>query len=203
MDIDCLLLAGGCSKRMGEPKMLLRLGSGTLFEHVLGNHLASSVRRICAVVPGWLEGFDGVIQRNGCDRVDFVSLAGECEMSKSLKAGWKRAAEMWRPDAILISLADKPLVTSEVIDSVIAGYVASGRRIGVPVYGGERGHPVILSADMESEVYGLQGDRGARDLIDKQGNDVAEVPVDTDGILIDVDTHGDFNEIKRRLNQIG
>jgi len=203
VNIDCLLLAGGASKRMGEPKMLLGLGSGTLFEHVLESYLGSSVRHITAVVPGWLEGFEPVRERYGSNRVDFVALPGECEMSRSLKAGWKHAVERWRPDAMMIALADKPLVTPGVIDSVIGGYGASGSKICVPVFGGVWGHPVILSAELESDIDGLDGDRGARDIIEAHRDDVTEVAVDTDAILVDVDTLEDFDALRRRLNQVG
>ena len=81
-----MLLAAGSSVRMGKPKLLLEIEGATLFEHVLGVHLESSIRNICAVVPGWLEGFGPVVERNRGERVDFVSLPGECEMSRSLKA---------------------------------------------------------------------------------------------------------------------
>jgi len=203
VNIDCLLLAGGASKRMGEPKMLLGLGSGTLFEHVLSNYLASSVRHITAVVPGWLEGFESLRERCGSDRVDFVALARECEMSRSLKAGWKHAVETWRPDALMVALADKPLVAPGVIDSVIGGYVASGSKICVPVHGGAWGHPVILDIEFGSEIDDLGGDCGAKDIMEAHRDDVAEVAVDTDAILIDVDTLEDFDALRRRLNQGG
>ena len=202
MKVDCLLLAGGSSKRMGEPKMLLEMEGETLFEYVLKNHLRSSARRICAVVPGWIEGFGPVIERHAHERVDFVSMPGECEMSASLKAGWKRVAER-EPDAVMISLADKALVTPGLIDAVIGGYMEAGMSIGVPVFKGARGHPVILSAELGDEVYGLTGDRGARDIVEEHEDDVAEVPVDTDGILVDIDTRDDFRELERRLREIG
>ena len=203
MQMDCLLLAGGSSSRMGEPKLLLEVGGRTLFEHVLRAHLESSLRNICAVVPGWLDGFGGVMERMLGSRVDFVSLAGEGDMSTSLREGWRHATAAWGPDALMISLADKPLVTPGLIDELIGVYAASGSRICVPVFEGERGHPVILSAEFEKDICGLRGDRGARDIIEGHGEDVVEVQVDSDAVLLDVDTPGDLLELKRRLDQVG
>jgi molybdenum cofactor cytidylyltransferase len=184
---------------MGEAKMLLPLAGTTLFEHVLANHLGSSLRRVCAVVPGWLDGFMDVLERRKGDRVGFAVLSRECEMSQSLKAGWRFVMEAWRPDAVMISLADKPLVTSGLIDSVIEGFVRSGSAICVPAFHGRRGHPVILKSGLEAEVYGLKGDCGARTIVEAHLDGVCEVPVDSDGILVDVDTYDDFNGLKRRL----
>ena len=124
-------------------------------------------------------------------------------MSESLKTGYKHVAEKWRPDAVMVSLADKPLVTREVIDEVIGGYTASGCKICVPVFDGRWGHPVILSAELESEIYRLEGDHGARRVIEDHRNEVAEVSVQSDVILVDVDTYDDLGELRRRLNQIG
>jgi molybdenum cofactor cytidylyltransferase len=199
MNIDCLLLAGGSSQRMGEPKMLLPLNGGSLFEHVLAQHLGSCLRQICAVIPGWVDGFGPYVERWASDRLEFVSLNLECVMSDSLKTGWRHLTERWRPDAVMISLADKPLVTSDIIDSVIDAYTRSGRKICVPVFGGDWGHPVVMSAALESEVYDLRGDCGARSIIEAQRDRVCEVIVHSDAVLVDVDTHGDFEELKERL----
>jgi molybdenum cofactor cytidylyltransferase len=203
MDIDCVLLAGGSSKRMGEPKLLIEMEGRTLFEHVLGVHLASSVRRICAVVPGWLRGFEELVTRLASDRVEFAILEREGVMSESLKAGWKHVVTGEKPDAVMISLADKPLVTSEIIDAVIDGFRGYECEICLPVFGGERGHPVIVSVTLEGDVLSLEGDNGARTVVGKHPERVVEVPVDSDGILVDVDTHGDLEEVRRRLDQVG
>lgn len=203
VDIDCVLLAGGSSRRMGKPKLLLRLGNRTLFEHVLAAHLESSVRRICAVVPGWLKGFEEVIEGRASGRVGFAPLSRECEMSQSLKTGWKFVMQSWQPDAVMISLADKPLVTPELIEQVIRGFAESGHSICVPVFDGQRGHPVILTPGLEGEVYALEGDRGAGSIIEAHRGSVCEVPVDSDGILADIDTYDDFDDLRRRLNTEG
>lgn len=203
MVVDCLLLAGGSSERMGEPKLLLKLGGSTLFEHVLAVHLASRLRRVCAVVPGWLDGFGDIVRRLKGERAQFAVLDRECEMSESLKTGWRRVMQMGEPDAVMISLADMPLVTSEVIDSVLGRFADSDCEICVPVFGRRRGHPVVLSAALEKQVLALEGDCGARALVRDSERRVAEVAVDTDGVLVDVDTYGDLEEVRRRIGQVG
>jgi molybdenum cofactor cytidylyltransferase len=168
-----------------------------MFEHVLANHLESSIRRICAVVPGWLDGFEAGASGFG-QRLYPLKMAGECEMSRSLRAGWKFVVESWRPDAVMVSLADKPLVTPAIIDSVIAGCRNSGRQACVPVYRGRRGHPVILPPEAGDRLAEIEGDRGARSILDSYGGGLAEIPVESDAILIDIDTMEDFEALKKR-----
>ena len=187
---------------MGAPKMVLRLGDRTLLEHSLVNHLGSSLRRVCTVLPGWIRDFDPLVDRYAGDRADFLRLDEEVVMSASLRAGWARIEARWRPDAVMISLADMPLVTPDIIDAVIDGYAGSGCDICVPVFRGERGHPVILNAGLDAEVRGLSGDRGARGLIDTHGG-ICEIDMDTDAILFDVDTPDDFEELLSRLRETG
>jgi molybdenum cofactor cytidylyltransferase len=201
--VDCVLLAAGASVRMGEPKLMLPLGEKTIFEVVLASHLASSLRRICAVVPGWLPGFREVARRQGTGRLDLVELDVPGAMSESLKAGWQRVERAWKPDGVMISLADKPLVAAKTIDHLIECFAGGDHEICVPVYAGKWGHPVILSSRLGPEIMALQGDRGAIDVLTADRTRVDEVEVESDGIIIDVDTAGDVEELRTRLGLNG
>jgi len=199
VNIDCVLLAAGSSHRMGKPKMLYPIGGCTLFEHVLGSHVASSLRCICAVVPGWLSEFRPVIARCSNERVDFLEMPGPAEMSRSLKAGWSHVTGKHSPDAVMISLADKALVGPGLIDSVLGAYEASGCEICVPTFEGRHGHPVVLSAALGEQVMAIEGDCGARDIIESAKDAVYEYMVHSDDILLDIDTVQDLEEIVSRL----
>jgi len=206
--VDCILLGAGASERLGRPKLLLALGERTVFEVVLASHLASSVRGVCAVVPGWLAGFREITREleaagRGGASLKLLEMDCPCPMSQSLKAGWQWVAETWRPDGIMISLADKPLVTAGTIGRVAAAFSRGGRDIVAPVYGGRRGHPVVISARLGPEVMALEGDRGAAEILAADPDRVEEVAVATDGILIDMDTAEDVLAIRKRLGVNG
>ena len=201
--VDCVLLAAGASVRMGEPKLMLPLGERTIFEVVLASHLASSLRGICAVVPGWLPGFREMAERHKSGRLKLVELDEPGPMSGSLKAGWQCVERAWKPDGIMISLADKPLVAAKTIDQLIARYVGGKREICVPVYAGKWGHPVVLSSRLGAEIMALQGDRGAIDVLTADRARVDELEVESDGIIIDVDTAEDVGELRTRLGLNG
>jgi molybdenum cofactor cytidylyltransferase len=70
---------------------------------------------------------------------------------------------------------------------VLAAYAEGQRDIVLPVYRGQRGHPVLIGQRFWPELLALQ--RGApRDVIRRYPDQVAEVCVNTDSILRDIDT---------------
>lgn len=199
LDLACILLGAGSSVRMGQPKLLKRVGGKTIFEIALAHHLASSVPFVCAVVAGWLGGFKRL--RRACDdrRVRFVEIAGPCPMADSLKAGWRCIRSDRNPDAIMISLADQPLVTADLINLLIQSYEASPMPICIPAYEGVQGHPVIISCEFESEILATTGDIGARGLLAAHRDEIEEVRVDTDAVLLDIDSIEDLAAVEARL----
>ncbi|MFZ1947734.1 MAG: nucleotidyltransferase family protein [bacterium] len=203
MAIDCVLLAAGDSTRMGGgPKLLLSLGGRTIFERALEAYAASSVGAVCAVVPGWIEGFARIAAERAGERVAFVPRQ-RGPMSESLKSGWAWVMSRGHPEAVLIGLADKPLVRTETIDLVLGSYRAGGRKICVPTYRGAWGHPVVLESSLEDEVMRLEGDSGARELLLAHRDEVLEVPVAGDEVTFDVDTAEDVERLRARLRLNG
>jgi molybdenum cofactor cytidylyltransferase len=188
---------------MGEAKLLTPIGEKSVFEITLLNHMESSLSAICAVVAGWIEGFSGIVAAYAGCRVSFVEMERPCQMSDSLKAGWKYLQDDVKPGGVMISLADKPLVDPATIDVIVRSYLESGKPICVPAYGGRWGHPVIISSTLDTEIMELEGDRGARDVLTRHRDLVHEVNVDTDGVLFDVDNQEDLNILRSRLTTDG
>jgi molybdenum cofactor cytidylyltransferase len=197
--LACILLAAGSSVRMGSPKLLERLGEKTVFETALANHLASTIPVVCAVIPGWIEGFTALGHAYGGDRVRFVEVPEPCSMAESVKAGWRCLRTEYELYAVMISLADKPLVTAGLIDLMIETYENSKMQICVPVHGGVRGHPVIIGCDFEDEIMAASGDMGARAVLAGHPDKIEEVEVGTDAVLVDVDSVEDLTVVRSRL----
>jgi len=200
--VDCVLLAAGTSSRMGEPKLLLPLGGSTIFEAVLANHLASSLGLVCAVVPAWVPGF---AQRagEGGGRAVLLEMDAPCPMSQSLKSGWAWVCERRDPGGVMISLADKPLVSAATIDALVAAYRGTWRPICVPTYRGAWGHPVILNPALGPEVMALAGDRGAIEILERHRGEIEEVPVESDEVIFDVDSAEDLAALTARWQARG
>lgn len=90
--------------------------------------------------------------------------------------------------ACAVALADMPWLRPGTLQRLLAH--ATGDRIVVPVYQGQRGHPVIFGTKFLPELAELGGDTGARALLVRHG--ALEVECDDAGILRDVDVPADL-----------
>ena len=110
-------------------------------------------------------------------------------MAASLTCGINhvRGAPGW-----LIALGDMPGVEPATI-AALSHAIADGARIAVPVFQGRRGNPVAFSAVHLPLLLALDGDQGARSIV--QSHAVREVSVDDGGILRDIDTPDDLSPV--------
>ena len=86
----------------------------------------------------------------------------------------------------------------DLIDRLIETFAPDrGNLIAVPVSDGRRGNPVLWSRRFFNELMTLDGDIGARHLIARHGEAVAEVPVEGHGAFLDIDTPQALEEAQR------
>ena len=65
---------------------------------------------------------------------------------------------------------------------------AAGQTIVVPTHAGKRGNPVLWGSAHFPAMAALEGDVGARHLIGQHPEALVEIPFETEGSLIDIDT---------------
>jgi molybdenum cofactor cytidylyltransferase len=86
------------------------------------------------------------------------------------------------------------------MDRLIAGLAPEkGALIAVPAIDGQRGNPVVWSRRFFPELMTVQGDIGARQLIARYSEAVAEVPVSGSATLTDIDTPEALDAVKAEL----
>jgi len=108
-------------------------------------------------------------------------------LSASLRAGI--AAVPATAPAALVCLGDMPLVTGRMIEQLIEAYDPDeGRSIVVPTCRGKIGNPVLWDRRFFPDIAGLVGDVGARALLERHGEYMAQVELDDDAVLRDFDT---------------
>jgi molybdenum cofactor cytidylyltransferase len=108
-------------------------------------------------------------------------------LASSVKAGI--AAVPANADGAVICLGDMPLIDAHLIDRLIDTFAPDrGNLIVVPAADGRRGNPVLWSRRFFRELMTLDGDIGARHLIAKHAEAVAEVPVEGQSAFLDIDT---------------
>jgi molybdenum cofactor cytidylyltransferase len=184
--VPAIILAAGRSTRMGGPnKLLAELGGKPLVRLVAEQALASNAKGVIVVtghqaelVEKALAGLDVKFVRNP----DFAQ-----GLASSVKAGVAAVAD--DADGAVICLGDMPMISAALIDRLIEAFAPDrGNLIAVPVSDGRRGNPVLWSRRFFNELMTLDGDIGARHLIAKHTEAVAEVPVEGFGAFLDIDT---------------
>ena len=185
-NVAAVILAAGRSTRMGGPnKLLAELGGKPLVRIVTEQALASKARGVI-VVTGHQA--DEVRKALHGLKVSFAHNPDFAEgLAGSVKAGIAAVPE--NADGAVICLGDMPLIDAHLIDRLVEAFAPDrGNLIVVPVSDSRRGNPVLWSRRFFNELMTLDGDIGARHLIAKHSEAVAEVPVEGYGAFLDIDT---------------
>jgi molybdenum cofactor cytidylyltransferase len=184
--IAVLLLAAGRSSRMGGPnKLLAEIDGRPMVARTAQRLLSSHARPVIAVLGNQADAVDAALGRLPVLRVRNPAFAEG--LSTSLKRGI--AALPTDTDGVIICLGDMPLVAGRDLDRLIAAFnPLEGRAIVVPTRRGKRGNPVLWASRFLPEMAELAGDVGAKHLIGEHADLVCEVEMDSDGVLVDVDT---------------
>ncbi len=185
-NVSAVILAAGRSTRMGGPnKLLAELNGKSLVRIVAEQVLASKAQGVIVVTGHQAEQVEKALQGL---KVKFVRNPDfAVGLASSVKAGI--AAVPADADGAVVCLGDMPLISSQLIDRLIEAFAPdSGNLIAVPVSDNRRGNPVLWSRRFFAELMTLDGDIGARHLISRHGEAVAEVPVEGFGAFLDIDT---------------
>ncbi len=118
-------------------------------------------------------------------------------MGDSIAAGVRAtpAAAGW-----LILPADLPLIRSDTLRQIA---LAPPSAVTVPLYQGQRGHPVRFSAGCRPELLLLQGNQGAALIVQAKSaiNLVAFIETGDPGTVTDIDTLDDLRRAEMLINR--
>jgi nicotine blue oxidoreductase len=184
-----ILLAAGGGSRLGRPKALVEIGGQTLAARgaeLLRAGGAAPVIVVTGAVPVALPGVTPVTNpdwRTG--------------MGSSLVAGLTAARDL-PPDgghAVVIALADQPLVGAEAVRRLIAAH-AAGATVAVAAYDGRPRNPVLIGREHWDEVLATTtGDAGARPFLRAHPDLVTTVDCTGTGRPDDIDTPSDLARV--------
>jgi molybdenum cofactor cytidylyltransferase len=185
-NVVAIVLAAGRSTRMGGPnKLLVELDGKKLVRIAAEQALASRASQVIVVTGHQAELVEQALDGLNVTFVRNPDFAGG--LASSVKAGIAAAPD--NVDGALICLGDMPLIDARLIDRLIEVFDPDrGNLIVVPVAEGRRGNPVLWSRRFFGELLTLDGDMGARHLIAKHAEALAEVAVEGESAFLDIDT---------------
>lgn len=193
IQISCLLLAAGSSKRMGQDKLSLPVGSGISMLEQCAQALSRVPlsKRILVVrdlrrVPFDPEFFSFHVMEIGEE-------AGQ-GMHRSLKLGLQGLESS--DEAVMIALGDQPFLRAEDYEQLLAAYrsgLARGLDLLYPVRGGKRGNPAVIHRRYFQDIL-VESDRdqGAKYLFERYPSKVNQWETNIPAFFQDLDTPEDY-----------
>jgi molybdenum cofactor cytidylyltransferase len=184
--IAAVVLAAGRSTRMGAMnKLIAEIGGKPLVRIAAEQALASHAKPVVVVTGHQREKVEAALKDLD---VRFVHNPDYAEgLGTSLRTGITAVPP--EVDGAVICLGDMPQVDASLIDKLIDAFDPErGALVVMPTIDGRRGNPVVWARRFFPDLMAIGGDVGARHLIGNVAEAVAEVPVDGEAALIDVDT---------------
>jgi molybdenum cofactor cytidylyltransferase len=189
--VSAILLAAGLSSRFGKAKQLVEFDGTPLVSRAVAVLERAPVGEIVVVVGHRAAEVTRELEGTGARVV--VNEHYERGLGSSLKTGVGALSRDSR--AVVVCLADQPLVTEELIGRIVSRYRQTGADVVASVSEGLVTPPVLFSSRLYGEMAELSGDRGARFIIEKHPG-FEKVDVEPD-LLLDVDTEEDLERARR------
>lgn len=190
--ISAIILSAGESERMRSCKQLLKIGGKSMIERVVSSVLESNVDETVVVL-----GFRAKEVASELPEGDIKTVVNpdfKEGMSTSLKSGLKEIST--DSNAVLIVLADQPLLERKVINDLINEYERTDNHIVAPIYKGQRGNPVLIDLFLKGNLLKIEGDIGGREILKSRKDEVLLVEVDTPSVILDVNTAEDVKRVR-------
>lgn len=189
-----LVLAAGSSSRMGRNKLLLELGGETVIR-----------RAVRAAVDG---GLDPVVVVLGHEaervRAELSGLPVRPVLNPDHARGVGTSLQVGVAEmpisaaAIVVILADMPLVTASMIGAVVGQYRATGAPVVVSRYGETDAPPTLFDRSLFAELLSITGERSPKQVARRHEQEAALVAWPAEA-LRDLDVADDYQDIRALL----
>lgn len=184
--IAAVVLSAGESSRMGEPKALLPIDGQTFIEKIVGTLQQTSVGKLIVVLGHNADELRRRIEPLGVEIL--INPDYRLGQLSSLQVAVRYLEKMADCDAMLVHLVDHPYIDSKLVELMIERFYQGGKLIVVPCHEGKRGHPVIISRRLFSELLNAPMDQGAKAVVHAHRDQTLEIDTEAVGITVDIDT---------------
>jgi len=196
-----IILAAGLSSRFGRPKQLVELNHKPLLAWIVDACLGSRLDKILVVLGESASPIASCLAKRYSDPriTPIINPQYAQGMSRSLRAGLLKAMPAF--PSVMFLLGDQPLVDSNLIDRLLAGFWESEKDICVPVHNGRRGNPTLFSRKFYDQLLTVSGDIGAREIIQAHPADVLSIEIEDPLPFFDIDTETDIDTLRTILKK--
>lgn len=188
-----LILAAGNSSRMGKTKQLLPYKNATLLEWAIEQAQKSVVKNVFCLLGANKEVIEKQLTSN------IVEIIYNPNYKDGLSTSIVKGIEFllnYNFDSVLIMLADQPHVTSEYLNSLIEASKNNPSKLIASNYQGSVGVPAIFPKNYFNDLLDLKGDKGAKNFLLQQNNNV--IKVNSTQNLLDIDTSEDYQHLLKQ-----
>lgn len=190
--------AAGMSRRMGAIKQTLPVGGCTMTARVARTMLDAQVSAVAVVTRSELVGLLALPED---DRVVIgINDDPATHMLDSVRIGLSSlgrehsfASAEGMDAGVLVIPGDMPSVSVAACQACIGAFGCDPTRIVIATSAGKRGHPILFPWELRSSLGGLKG--RLSDLPLRFAKRVTEIELDDPGVLLDVDTRADYEEL--------
>lgn len=189
-----LVLAAGASRRLGQPKQLVKLGGRSALHITVSNATSVAGSAVTVVLGAHARELTYLFERSPASWI--INRAWEEGLASSIRAGI--AALPPACEAAMVLLGDQVAVTSDDLHRLISAWKDSDGSIAASQYEHTTAVPAIFPSFCFSELAALQGDQGARSVIERNRDRVVRVPMPS--ASVDLDTPEQLVELTRRFD---
>jgi molybdenum cofactor cytidylyltransferase len=168
------ILAAGASRRLGQPKQLLRYDGETLLQRAVDAARGAGAARMLLMLGANAQAcWDALRDRSDLERIDVPDV--DEGMAASLRAAVMRVEHEHAIERLLVMLVDQPAVDAAWLRQLRELGLAYPQRMIASVHTGVRAAPAIFPRIEFQALLRLRGDAGARGLLRARG-DTVEFP---------------------------
>ena len=188
---DIVILAAGASTRLGRPKQLLPWQGKTLLQHAVETALTIATQPVVVT---------------GCNADQLVAGVDQTQVHIVFNPGWQQGIASSircglqallnrtpQPDQVIFMVCDQPFVSPGLLLDLINERQKSQKSIIASSYGNTLGIPALFDKTHFSQLLDLQGDTGAKKVIQQFSEEVGSVEF-KEGEF-DVDTEGEYKRL--------
>jgi len=187
--ISAILLAAGESKRMnGENKLIKKIYGKPLIEHSVKNILESPIDELIIITGHQSKLVKSILSKNKKIKF-FFNNDYKTGMASSIKIGLNNLSE--KTEAFFICLGDMPMVNSDIYNQLIK--FRNKKDIIIPIYNNQQGNPVLFSISMKDKIKTVEGDVGAKRIIDMNKDKILFCKTNNISVTRDFNTKDSFN----------